>query len=375
MDLGRRGLLGLLAAPVLVAAGGGRTATGEVRGEAHGSPGMASAGVDFGTCVTPDHLESDPGLRRVVSRLCSTLTPEHHLQWSSLEPSPGVFRFAPVDTLVDFAGDRRIAVTGHALLWEQGTPGWGTPAWVKAHLADRRDWSLVRRRFETVLTRYGDAIPLWTVVNEPIETGYRSDGLRANTFLQAFGPGYIADALETAREFAPQARLMINEYSVEYDNPVDAARRRALLRLIEDLRRRGVPLDAVGIQGHLDLGKGRLAARPLGGFLRDLADLDLAIHVTELDVQERNFSLPVAERDRLVADETARFLDIMLEQPAVASVTTWGLSDRHSWLRSNPNGLGGAATFNRGLPFDEATRPKPMALAIARAIGRPLPAA
>ena len=43
---------------------------------------------------------------------------------------------------------------------------------------------------------------------------------------------------------------MINEFSLEYENPVDQARRRAVLALLESIRRRGLPLDAFGIQGH-----------------------------------------------------------------------------------------------------------------------------
>jgi len=88
-------------------------------------------------------------------------------------------------------------------------------------------------------------------------------------------------------------------------------------------------------------------------------------------VQERDFALPVADRDRRVADETARFLDIVLDQEAVRSVTVWGISDRDSWLRADPSGLGGASpATNRGLPFDDAGAPKPMAEAIFRALGR-----
>lgn len=368
MIVSRRGLFGLLASPMLLAAASGRPdASGSLEG---GSAGARAVG--FGTCVVPARLAGDPEIGRIVARHCAHLTPEYHLQWSSLEPAPGQYRFRPVDAIVDFAGRRGMTVTGHALLWEQGTAGWGTPDWVKAELAERPDWKLVRRRFERVLTRYRDAVPLWTVVNEPIAPGHRADGLRANAFLAAFGPGYIAEALETAREFAPRAKLMINEYSLEYGNPVDLARQRAMLRLLEDLRRRGTPLDALGIQGHLDLGKGPPSRRGLGRFLQQVADLGLEIHVTELDVQERDFALPVAERDRRVADETARFLDIALDQEAVRSVTVWGISDRDSWLRGDPSGLGGASpATNRGLPFDDVVAPKPMAEAIFRALGGP----
>jgi endo-1,4-beta-xylanase len=370
MIVGRRGLLGLLAAPMLLAAAGGRSVASK------GLP-MADRGsgrLGFGTCVAPGHVEGDPRLRMTIEQLCSNLTPEYQLQWSSLEPEPGVYRFRPVDAIVGYAARRGMKMTGHALLWEQGTPGWGTPDWVRSRLAERPEWSLVRQRFETVLTRYRDVIPLWTVVNEPIDTSYRADGLRASVFLEAFGPGYIAEALETAREFAPAAQLMINEFSLEYENPVDQARRRAVLGLLEGIRRRGLPLDAFGIQGHLDLGKGRMSGRSLGKFLQNVADLGLDIHVTELDVQERDPSLSIDERDRRVADETARFLDIVLDQEAVTSVTAWGMSDKHSWLRSNPNGVKGTdSSINRGLPFDERVLPKPMAHVISQALGLALP--
>jgi endo-1,4-beta-xylanase len=364
MDVGRRGFLSLMTGPMLLVAASGRSDASGDRALARALPRLDR----FGTCVTPEHLRGDPGVRRIVTDLCSSLTPEYHLQWSSLQPGPGRYRFGPVDDIVGFARHRGMALIGHALLWEQGTPGWGTPDWVRERLEEQPDWSLVRRHFETVLARYGDAISLWNVVNEPVEVGDRSDGLRSNVFLRAFGPDYVAEALRTAREFAPGARLMINDYSLEYDNPVDEARRRATLALLDNLRRRGVPIDAFGLQGHLDLGKGGIGARSLGRFLQEVADLGLEIQVTELDVLERDFTLPIEERDRRVADETERFLDVVLDQKAVTRVTTWGISDRYSWLRRYPL-AGFDASDNRGLPFDEASLPKPMALALSRALG------
>ena len=51
--------------------------------------------------------------------------------------------------------------------------------------------------------------------NEPIETGYRTDGLRSSVFLQAFGVDYIARALWEARRLAPRAKLqLINEFGL-----------------------------------------------------------------------------------------------------------------------------------------------------------------
>jgi endo-1,4-beta-xylanase len=369
MDVRRRAFIGLVASsPVLFGAAGG-DAHVQTAGASRRRAGSAPV---LGTCLEMHHLESDPVLAGIAGARCDEITPEYSLQWSSFEPTAGTCRTRPVDRLVAFARARGQTVHGHALLWEQGTPGWGTPDWVKARLADDPDWRLIRRRFETVLTRYGTAIRSWTVVNEAIETGNRPDGLRANVFLRAFGPGYIAAAFETAAEFAPAARLMLNEYGLEYDNPVDRARRLAALKLVESLRRRGRRIDAFGIQGHLDLAKGRLDRRGLAAFLADLAGLGVEIRVTELDVRERDLAAPVAERDARVADETARFLDIVLDEPAVTGVTTWGLSDRFSWLRGDYDAIraepGSLAEVNRGLPYDVACAPKPMAAVLARAL-------
>ena len=132
----------------------------------------------------------------------------------------------------------------------------------------------------------------WDVVNEPIETGHRMDGLRRSVFLEAFGPDYIRRALVEARTLAPRARLMLNEYSLEYDSREERDRRYLFLKLIEGLRRSGTPLDGIGLQGHLDLRKGTVATASIAAFLRELADMGLAIVVTELDVKEADYAAP-----------------------------------------------------------------------------------
>ena len=194
------------------------------------------------------------------------------------------------------------------------------------------------------------------MVNEPIARD--GDGLLPNVFLQAFGPDYVRRALDEAHGLDPQARLAVNDYGFDYDNPTEAARRRSFLRLLEQLKAAGAPLHEVGVQAHLDLGKGPIRRDVVAPFLQAIADLDLRIVISELDVQERDFTLPLAERDRRVADEVRRYLDIALDQPAVEGVITWGLSDIHSWLQQPE--LVEAHGLNRGLPYDAALRPKPM---------------
>ena len=279
-----------------------------------------------------------------------------------------------MDALTDFALTNNKQLRGHTLLWHLSVPHWATSL-----LPEKGGWSFLQRYFQAALSRYGNAIAEWNVINEPIETGYRTDGLRSSIFLQAFGVDYIARALWEARRLAPRAKLLINEFGLEYDLRVEHERRYHFLKLLDRLKRADVPLDGVGLQAHLDLSKGVMPANVLGRFLKEIADLGLFIVISELDVKEHDYVLPMDQRDARVADETRRYLDVTLDQPAVRGLTTWGLSDRHSWLQVTKDDFarypdawkdGSSPGLNRGLPFDSSMKPKPMYRAIAECARR-----
>jgi endo-1,4-beta-xylanase len=329
----------------------------------------------FGTAVRTEQVMGEQDLRTAVLRECDWLTPEVALKWGHVERSPGEFDFRSMDGLTNFALANKKRLHGHTLLWHKGVPSWATSA-----LTERDGWTLLQRYFQAVISRYGHAITQWDVINEPIETGYRMDGLRGSIFLQAFGVDYISRALWEARRLAPQAGLIINEFGLEYELHFEHDRRYHFLKLLERLRHAGVPLDGVGLQAHLDLSKGPLATDALSRLLKEIADLGLFILVSELDVKEHEYILPVEQRDARVADETRRYLDVVLAQPAVRGLSTWGLSDRHSWLEVSKDDFaryphawkdGSSPGLNRGLPFDASMKRKPMYRAIADSSHRP----
>ncbi|NJR13824.1 MAG: endo-1,4-beta-xylanase [Phyllobacteriaceae bacterium] len=351
-------LLGTLLAPMVPQASPAATEASQATGSLHQA--ARTTGRFFGSAVRSDQLASEGGLLAEVVRQCGMLTPEIHLKWNSIEHKQGQYWFEPVDELVQICRLNGLALHGHTLLWEQGTPAWALRA-----LRRKKDWALIENHFARVLTRYkGDALR-WDVVNEPIDTQSGRKNLRRNTFHQVFGASYIERALHTARAYAPDAVLMLNDYSFEYDNPVDADRRKAFLQLLERLKADGVPLDGVGVQAHLDLGKGPLKRTVIAPFLREIGQLGLEIVVTELDVKERDYRASPSVRDSRVANEVAAYLDIVLDEPAVKGVVTWGMSDRHSWLKVEPGDRTNTRKYgnpapNRGLPYDARMRAKPM---------------
>ncbi|WP_457313387.1 endo-1,4-beta-xylanase [Sphingomonas sp. UYAg733] len=317
----------------------------------------------FGAAVRPDQLVDAGSLLDAIIGECDLLVPEYHGQWSAVEWRPGEPWYGNYDAITAFARAHGKQVRGHSLIWEQMTPDWA-----RAEMADGRDWHTVERHFASLLPRYRGAIGEWVVVNEMIDTEHGHRGMRRTSFQRAYGNDYVRRALETARALDPDARLMINDYSLLYDNPVDEARRTALLHLVERLKHDAVPLDVVGLQGHLELAKGSLPQPRIARFLAELKDMRVDIAITELDVLEADRSLPLDTRDGNVADAVAALLDVALDQPAVTSVVAWGLSDRHSWLQErSPKTIAALACtpldcgqLNRGLLYDAAMAAKPM---------------
>jgi len=327
----------------------------------------------FGAAARIEQLAAEPDLRAAYLRECSWFVPEIAMLWNVIEPAEDGFAFEAMDGLARYASDREKKLRGHTLLWHLAVPDWATQ-----QLRAGAGWDLIDRYFGAVIPRYGERIEQWEVVNEPIEPGYRSDGLRPSVFLDAFGPEYVGRALAQARTYAPAAHLMINEYGLEYDNQDERDRRRFLLKLLEGLRSDGAPLDVLGMQAHLDLRKGHVSASAIAAFCRAVNDLGLTIVVTELDVKESDYVATAPERDRLVGDEVRRYLDVVLSQRGVLGVTTWGLSDRHSWLEVTADDYarfpsawkdGTSPGFNRGLPLDSSLRPTPMYFALRDALG------
>lgn len=334
----------------------------------------AANGLRFGSAMRLDAL-ADPVVRELLIDNCATLTPELEFKWAAVAPAAGRYDFAAADRVAAFARAGSFRVRGHTLLWHRSIP-----AWAETAIAGDAGWTVVGDHIRAMMARYGAVVDEWDVINEPIEIGSRPDGLRSSGLLNAFGRDYIARALRDAHAAAPQARLLINEYDLEYPIPAQQARRDAMLALVRSLVGQGVPLHGVGIQAHLDLAKGPIDAVVLRTFLDAIGALGLTVSITELDVKERDYILPAAQRDRAVAAQVAQFLTAVLPHRAVTSLSCWGLSDRQSWLQVTPADQarfpgawqdGTSPGLNRGLPFDSAGGAKPMRQTIAAALALP----
>jgi endo-1,4-beta-xylanase len=280
-----------------------------------------------------------------------------NLSWASVTPKKGTPDPAREDPNVAFARAREIKLTGAHLLWHELTPHWfsdlSTQDEARKAIADH---------IAAMARHFAGEVYSWNVVNEAMDPQEgRPDGLRHSPLLDKLGPSFIEFAFREARQVNPGVLLVYNDYGIEMDIPHDAARRRTMLQLLESLRSKNVPIDAVGLQSHLKMDGSRFNEKIYRDFLREISGMGLKIMVTELDVLDLKTPSDLRQRDQAVADLYSQYLNVVLDELAVVAVITWGLSDRYTWLtpHSNPNYVRDDGTPMRPLPFDAAFNPKP----------------
>ncbi|WP_246167366.1 endo-1,4-beta-xylanase [Sphingomonas piscis] len=176
----------------------------------------------------------------------------------------------------------------------------------------------------------------------------------------------------TAQNEAPHAQLVYNDYMSWERGTEDETHIKGVLKLLEGFRKRGTPVHALGIQSHIrllkDLPVGEIVRESTGPwrtFLDEVVAMGYGLEITELDVNDRKAPDDIVQRDRMVADYTRAYMDVMLSYPQLQTIMAWGMVDKYSWLTGfDPRA---DKSIKRGTPYDANFRAKPMRDAIAAA--------
>ncbi len=335
-----------------VAAPGGQAAPAmaqEVSGANSLKAHAAARGLTYGCAVVPYLLDRDEAYTRLVKEQAGILVAENSMKWAPMRPAIDRFNFEQADKLVAFAEANGMLVRGHNLCWHRQLPKWFE---AEANKSNARE--LLTTHITTVAGRYAGKLQAWDVVNEAVfPPDGRKDGLRDSPWMRLIGPEYIELAFRTARAADSHALLTYNDYGIEAEDDASAKKRAAVLELVQGLKDRGVPLDAVGVQSHIEVGKAYGAG--LTSFLAAVRGMGLQIFVTEMDVNDRELSSNDKLRDDEVAKLYREYLELVLRDPAVKTVLTWGITDRNTWL----NGEDARKDHlpERCLPFDARLEP------------------
>ena len=311
-----------------------------------------------GCAVKVNLLKTVPDYAALVREQAGIVVAETEMKFGPLRPSATEFFFDDADALVKFAHANRMKVRGHNFVWHRALP-----KWFEAEVTVANAEQVLVDHIEKVARRYAGKIHSWDVVNEAIELkdglpgGVRNSPWQKLLPGQGKVPGYIEIAFRTARKADPKALLCYNDYGIEAEDEPAQKKRLAVLALLRAMQERGIPLDALGIQSHIEAGKERVYGPGLRGLIADARSMGLKVLLTEMDVNDRALTGSIPERDVAVAATYATYLNEALADPAVIALLTWGITDRYTWLNSEGKRKDGLA--ERCLPFDADLKPAP----------------
>lgn len=307
----------------------------------------------------------------LLKKHVNMLVAENAMKPSSLHPSEDNYNWTQADQIVAFAKENNMQLRFHTLVWHTQVGNWffldaeGKPMVDETDEKKREEnKQLLLKRLDshvrTIVSRYKDDIVSWDVVNEVIEPN-DPDGMRASEWYQITGTSFIETAFHAAREAGgPDIKLYINDYGT--DDPV---KRERLFELVKELLDKGVPIDGVGHQTHINIHWPPVSS--IIDSMKRFAELGLDNIVTELDMSLYTWNDRSDFGEQIPADvlnkQAERYSEIFNafkeNKDFISEVVFWGISDDHTWLSSFP-----IVRTEAPFLFDEQMHSKPAYWAI-----------
>jgi endo-1,4-beta-xylanase len=305
---------------------------------------------DIGVAVSGKQLFTDSKVQ-IINRDFKSVTAEYSMKWRFVEVQPAIYDFSWTDNFINYAGEHGKNVIGHTLVWHKNNPEW---LFMNAEgKAETREQLLSKLQsyINTYVGRYRGKVKGWDVVNE----AFNYDGSFRNTpWLEIIGEDYIEKAFEFAHQADPSAELYYNDYGLE-----SLKKQQAVVALVKRLKKKGIPIHAVGMQGHYSLTYPDLTK--LDKAIERFAKLGVEVMITELDVSVLPFpgkeergedavitpdrmsklnpfveQLPDKIEQKLSERYVALFKVFLKHHKTVSRVTFWGITDAHSWRNNWP---------------------------------------
>lgn len=274
----------------------------------------------------------------------------------TLRPTKDTFDFNHLDQVFDFADQYDMPVRVQHLLW--GDDKW-LPDWLKqGNFTKEELLAIIQNHIATVGARYKGKVREYTVVNEAFSRKLLTGG-NHDWWGEHIGEEYIDKAFIWAREADPNAVLILNDFGNETEGDIS----NLMYEYIKAAKARGVPIDGLGMQMHIDA-TNTPSKEDVVKNMRRFHDLGVKIYITEFDVNMHGLQKDKDEEDERQAEIYSRLLDACLEvgSDVCPNFGFLGLIDRQSWYR----GIG--LEDANPLLFNGDYSPKPAFFAIRKTL-------
>ena len=317
-----------------------------------GAPSLYEAFADYfhvGGCINPGDLTGKGENFTSMMKQFDTFVLENASKPDAMHPEEDRYNFDTVDQFVEFGEEYGVRLRGHTLLWHAQVPDWfffkeGTSG--EAASAEQI-LERIEEHVTTIVKRYKGKIDVWDVVNEV----FNDDGtLRNSRWLQLVGDAdgdgdsydYIEAAFKAAAKADPDARLIINDYNLEWS----FAKTQGVFDIVKSMLEDGIKVDGVGLQMHIGYDTNIETLRQNLEILAGLSEYnpDIKIEVTEMDMSCFKWgdnSKRVELTDAFMAQYNKTYVEAFKlfmeysELGYIDSVTFWGINDDHTWLNSD----------------------------------------
>ncbi|WP_349523934.1 endo-1,4-beta-xylanase [Muricauda sp. NFXS6] len=304
----------------------------------------------------------------LITSQFNALTAENDMKWMYIHPKQDAYNFEQADKLVELAEENDMFVVGHTLVWHSQLAPWvftsdNGDTIDNAKLTDR-----IQKHIATIVGNYKGKIDAWDVVNEALE----EDGsYRKSPFFKIGGEAFIEKAFQFANAADPEAELYYNDY-----NLITPAKRDGAIRIINNLKSKGIKIDGVGVQAHWSLEGPSI--EEIETAIEMYAETGVKVMFTELDISvlpspwnsptadisarfENNPTMnpyPNGLPDSVQTQLAKRYEEIFKlfnkHSDKISRVTFWGLHDGLSWKNNFP--IRGRTDYT--LLFDREMKPK-----------------
>lgn len=309
----------------------------------------AARGVQLGNYASLKLLGQKPYDYILTSQFAfATIDGEPNWQFNdgALRPTKDSFDYTNMDKVIKFAEANNMPLQIHHLVW--GEEKW-LPDWLKnGNFTKDQLLEIIHNHIATVAGHYKGKVREWTVVNEAFTRGLHANGLNDWWIDHVGDQSFIDQAFIWAHETDPGAKLLMNDFYSEIKTPYSDA----MHDYIKGMKERGVPIDGVGLQMHVD-GSHPPKKDDMIYNMQRFADLGIGVYITELDVNMND--VKGSESDKL-GTQASIYHDVAracIESKVCHSLALLGITDKDSWY--NEMGVPHAIP----LIFDSKYRPKP----------------